>query len=68
MCHGVRITLTPAETKEVRKLWGIMAPIYASVALVIAAAIFFNYVPRANEGIAVANNGVAVSESAPAQR
>ena len=68
MCHGVRITLTPAETKEVRKLWGVMVPIYASVALVIAASIFFNYVPRANEGVAVAKFSAATSNSALAQR
>ena len=68
MCHSVRITLTPAETKEVRKLWAVMVPIYALVALVIAASIFINYVPRANEGIAVAKIGAATSESALAQR
>ena len=68
MCHGVRITLTPAESKEVRKLWGVMVPIYASMALVIAASMFINYVPRASEGIAVAKNGAAIFEPAPAQR
>lgn len=66
MCHSVRIKLSPAETKEAKKLWGVMIPIYASVALVIAASIFINYVPRSNEGIAVAKNGAAISE--PAQR
>jgi hypothetical protein len=66
MCHGARIRLSPAETKEVRKLWGVMVPIYASVALCIAASIFINYVPRSNEGIAVAKIGTSTSE--PAQR
>jgi hypothetical protein len=41
-----------------------MVPIYASVALVIAASIAINYVPRAREGIAVAKNGAAISQGA----
>jgi hypothetical protein len=64
MCHSVRIKLSPAETKEVKKLWGVMVPIYASVALIIAASIVINYAPRASEGIAVAKNGAAISQGA----
>jgi hypothetical protein len=68
MCHTVRVRLSPAEKKEVRKLSGVMIPIYASIALVLIAVMVATHVPRSGEAIAVAKNGVAASDVAPAQR
>ena len=67
MCHAVRVRLSPAEKKEVRKLSGVMIPIYASVALVLFAVMVLTHVPRSDEAIAVAKNGAAASSVAPAQ-
>lgn len=63
MCQFSRIKLSPAEREEVRKLSGVMIPIYASVALVLCAVVMLAHVPRAEGPIAV-----AASSSAPAQR
>ena len=63
MCQFSRIRLTPAEQKEVRKLSGVMIPIYASVAFVLFAVMVLAHVPRADAPIAVATSSVT-----PAQR
>jgi hypothetical protein len=51
MCHGIRVRLTPDEEKEVKKLWGVVAPVYASLALVIVGAIALANLPRSDESI-----------------
>ena len=68
MCHAVRVRLSPAEKKEVRKLSGVMIPIDASVALVLIAVVVATHVPRSDPSVAVAKNGAAVSDIAPVQR
>jgi hypothetical protein len=65
MCHAVRVRLSPEEKKEVRKLSGVMIPIYASVALVLLAVMVVTHVPRSDEAIAIAKNGAAASHIAP---
>lgn len=39
MCHRVYVTLSAKEKQDVRKLSGIMIPVYASVVLVLIAAV-----------------------------
>ncbi len=56
MCHAVRVKLSPAEKKDVRKLSGVLIPIYASIALVLLAAIAITQVPRAGEPVTVAKS------------
>ena len=56
MCHAVRVKLSPAEKKEVRKLSGVLIPIYASVALALLAVTVVTHVPRLDNAIAVAKN------------
>ena len=68
MCHAVRVRLSPAEKKEVRKLSGVMIPIYASVALVLFAVTMFMHLPRSDETIAVAKNRTPAFDVAPTQR
>ena len=68
MCHAVRVKLSPAEQKEVRKLSGILIPIYTSVALVLFAATMFTQLPRSDETVALAKNHAPPSAVAPAQR
>jgi len=67
MCRAVRVTLSSAETKQVRRLYGILAPIYASVALLLLATAMLSNGPSAGEAVAVANNTVA-SAASPATR
>ena len=68
MCHAVRVKLSPAETREVRKLYGALVPIYASVALLFVAAIMFSSAPRPGDAVAVAAMAAAPSDAAPAGR
>jgi hypothetical protein len=56
MCHAVRVKLTDAETKAARKLYGIMVPVYASLALVMLAAVMLSSGQRPADGIAVAQH------------
>lgn len=56
MCHAVRVKLSPAEKKDVRKLSGVLIPIYASIALVLLAVIAITHVPRSDEAVAVAKS------------
>ena len=67
MCHAVRVTLSPAETRQVRKLHGILAPIYASVALLLLAVAMLSHGPRSGDAVAVADNAAATAAS-PATR
>ena len=66
MCQFIHVRLSPEEKKEVRKLSGVMIPIYASVAFMLIAVVLLTHLPRSGEAIAVAKNGAATSE--PAQR
>ena len=63
MCHAVRVRLSSAETKQVRKPYGILAPIYASVALLLLAAVILSNGPRSGEVVAVAKNAAASTAS-----
>jgi hypothetical protein len=68
MCHAVRVKLSPAEKKEVRKLSGVLIPIYASVALVLFAVMALTHVPRSGDAIAIAKNSTPASDVASAPR
>jgi hypothetical protein len=57
MCHSVRV-LTPAEQKQAVRLTGIILPVYASVALLILAGLYFAHTQPATM--------VAASKAAPA--
>ena len=58
MCHAVRVGLSPAERKEVRKLTGVMVPIYACLALFALAAIALSSPPHPGDAIAVASGAI----------
>jgi hypothetical protein len=65
MCRFIHVRLSPEEKKEVRKLSGVMIPIYASVALVLFAVVILTHPPRSGEAIAVAKNNPPASDVAP---
>ena len=67
MCQFIHVRLSPEEKKEVRKLSGVMIPIYASVAFVLFAAVALMHLPRSGDGIAIAKNSPPASDVAPAQ-
>jgi len=67
MCQFSHVRLSPEEKKEVRKLSGVMIPVYASVALVLFAVVLLSHLPRSGEAIAVAKNNPPVSDTAPAR-
>ena len=52
MCHHVHVTLSAEEKKDVRKLAGIMIPVYASIALAVIAVVAVSNTPRQGELIA----------------
>ena len=64
MCHAVRVKLSPAEKKEVRKLSGVLIPIYASVALALLAVTVVTRLPRSDNAIAVAKNNPQAANDA----
>jgi hypothetical protein len=68
MCHFIRVKLSPAEKKEVRKLSGAVIPIYASVALVLFALTLFLRAPNSGEAVAVAKKSPPASDTRPASR
>jgi hypothetical protein len=39
MCHHVHVTLSAQDRKDVKKLAGVMAPIYASILLAVIAGV-----------------------------
>jgi len=49
MCHHVHVKLTAPETKAVRKMYGIMVPVFASIVLLLLAAITLTQPPRAGD-------------------
>jgi hypothetical protein len=59
MCRIAHLKLSPDEKKAVRKLSGVMIPIYASIALVLLAVVTITQVPRAGDAITVAKSNTA---------
>ena len=60
MCHHVHVTLSAEDKKDVKKLSGIMIPVYASIVLAVIAVVAVTSAPRQGELIA--------STSVPAAR
>jgi hypothetical protein len=54
MCHYDHIRLNPSERKEVARWTGLMIPIYASIAVLVLAALVITHQPRTGEMIAAA--------------
>jgi hypothetical protein len=54
MCHYGHIRLTASEQKEVARWTGIMLPVYASIAVLVLAAVVVTHQPRPGEMIAAA--------------
>lgn len=52
MCHHVHVTLSAEEKKDVKKLSGIMIPVYASIMLAVIAVVAITSGPRQGELIA----------------
>ena len=48
MCHHVhvQVKLTPAEKRAARKMYGVMIPVYASIALLMLAAVAALHQPQ----------------------
>ena len=65
MCQFMHVRLTPEEKKEVRKLSGVMVPIYASIAFVLFAVMVLTRLPNSGEAVAVAKNSPSASDVAP---
>jgi len=62
VCQFTRIRLTHAEQEEVKKLSGIMIPIYASVALALIAFAVVAHLPRSGEPMAIAKTDIAAPQ------
>jgi hypothetical protein len=58
MCHHVYVKLSAEDRKDVKKLSGVMIPVYASIVLAVIAVVAVSGAPRQGELIA--------SSSAPA--
>ena len=52
MCHHVHVTLSAEEKKDVKKLSGIMIPVYTSIVLAVVAVVTLTGAPRQGELIA----------------
>ena len=61
MCHHahVHVTLSAEDKKDVRKLAGIMIPVYASVVLAVIAVLAVSGAPRQAEQVAAASVAAA---------
>jgi len=55
MCHNVHVTLSAEEKKDVRKLCGIMIPVYASIMLAVIAVVSVSSGPPRGELLASAS-------------
>jgi len=55
MCHHVHVTLSAEDKKDVKRLSGLMIPIYASIVLAVIAVVALTGVPRQGELIASAS-------------
>ena len=52
MCHHVHVMLSAEDKKHVKKLSGILIPVYASIVLAAIAVVAFTGSPQKNELIA----------------
>ena len=52
MCHHIHVTLSAEDKKDVKKLSGIMIPVYASIMLAVIAVVAFTGSPQKSELIA----------------
>ena len=52
MCHHVHVTLSAEDKKDVKKLSGIMIPVYAAIVLAVIAVVAVTAAPRQGELIA----------------
>jgi hypothetical protein len=52
MCRHVHVTLSAEDKKDVKKLSGIMIPVYASIVLAVVAVVAVTGTPRHGEVIA----------------
>ena len=59
MCHRVHVLLSTEDKKDVKKLTGIIIPVYATVMLILAAVVAVTVNSR--QGELVASNVVPVS-------
>jgi len=55
MCHHVHVVLSAEDKKHVKKLSGILIPVYALIALALVAAVAFTGTPQKGELIAAAS-------------
>ena len=59
MCHRVRVLLSTEDKKDVKKLTGIIIPVYATVMLILVAVVAVTVTSR--QGELVASNVAPVS-------
>ena len=52
MCHHVHVTLSAEDRKDVKKLAGVMIPVYASILLAAIAVVAVNGLSRQGEQVA----------------
>ena len=55
MCRHVHVMLSAEDKKHVKKLAGIMIPVYASIVLAVVAVVAFTGSPQKSELIAAAS-------------
>jgi hypothetical protein len=67
MCQFSHIRLSSAEREEVKKLSGVMIPIYASVALVLLAVVVAIHVPQSDSTIAIVKNNPPPADFTPSR-
>jgi hypothetical protein len=51
MCRHVHVRLTPSDENAVRKMYGVMVPVFASIVLLLFGAITLKLPPRAGEAL-----------------
>jgi len=54
MCQSVRVRLAPSQRATIKKWYGVIIPIYASIGLFILGGLIFTQGPRSPEPTAVA--------------
>jgi hypothetical protein len=54
LCRAVHVKLSEEEEKQVAKWRGVLTPVYASLAILLLAAVLFGALPRGGEMIATA--------------
>jgi len=59
MCHRVRVLLSTEDKQDVKKLTGILIPVYATVMLVLVATVAVTMTLQ--QGELIASNGTSVS-------